>query len=116
VPDAHSSDSISRFPDRQDAGRQLADAVEHMITADDSVILALPRGGVPVAYEVASRVGAPLDVLLVRKLGVPWQPELAFGAIASPSTSKARSPSSWTTASRRAPRSAPPSSPSSSAV
>jgi predicted phosphoribosyltransferase len=54
-----------------------------MLSADECVILALPRGGVPVAYEVATRVGAPLDVLLVRKLGVPWQPELAFGAIAS---------------------------------
>lgn len=83
MSDAHSRDPVSRFADRHDAGRQLADVLEGVITAEDSVILALPRGGVPVAYEVASRVGAPLDVLLVRKLGVPWQPELAFGAIAS---------------------------------
>lgn len=61
----------------------MADAVESAVKGEDVVILALPRGGVPVAYEVASRLGAPLDVLLVRKLGVPWQPELAFGAIAT---------------------------------
>ncbi|HSH76253.1 MAG TPA: phosphoribosyltransferase family protein, partial [Longimicrobiales bacterium] len=76
-------DELERFVDRHDAGRQLADRLEAMITGEDSVILALPRGGVPVAHEVSSRVGAPLDVLLVRKLGVPWQPELAFGAIAT---------------------------------
>ncbi len=50
------------------------------------VVLALPRGGVPVAYEVARQLGAPLDVFLVRKLGVPWQEELAFGALASGGT------------------------------
>jgi len=54
-----------------------------MIEAEDTVVLALPRGGVPVAFEVSARLGVPLDVLLVRKLGVPWQPELAFGAIAT---------------------------------
>jgi putative phosphoribosyl transferase len=72
-----------RFMDRWDAGRQLAERVAPCIEGKSSVILALPRGGVPVASEIASRVGAPLDVLLVRKLGVPWQPELAFGAISS---------------------------------
>jgi putative phosphoribosyl transferase len=72
-----------RFTDRQDAGRQLADRLETMISGEEAVILALPRGGVPVAHEVSARVGAPLDILLVRKLGVPWQPELAFGAIAT---------------------------------
>jgi len=71
------------FADRREAGRQLADAVEQAVAGEDVVILALPRGGVPVAREVADRLGAPLDVLLVRKLGVPWQPEMAFGAIAS---------------------------------
>ena len=72
-----------KFIDRHDAGRQLASVVEEAVAGEDAVILALPRGGVPVAFEVASRLGAPLDVLIVRKLGVPWQPELAFGAIAT---------------------------------
>ena len=75
--------STERFADRRTAGRELADAVEGALAGEDVSVLALPRGGVPVAYEVASRIGAPLDVLLVRKLGVPWQPEMAFGAIAS---------------------------------
>jgi putative phosphoribosyl transferase len=68
------------FSDRADAGRVLARALEHLHGAN-SVILALPRGGVPVAFEVAAHLGAPLDVIVVRKLGLPWQPELAFGAI-----------------------------------
>lgn len=72
-----------RFSNRVDAGRQLADVLEAKLAAEDAVVLALPRGGVPVAYEVASRLGAPLDVLIVRKLGVPWQPELGFGAVAT---------------------------------
>ena len=75
--------TAGRFVDRHSAGRQLADVLEPLIGSQDTVILALPRGGVPVAHEVAHRLGAPLDVLLVRKLGVPWQPELAFGAIAT---------------------------------
>lgn len=75
--------STDRFSDRRDAGRQLAHHLESMIEAEDTVVLALPRGGVPVAFEVSARLGVPLDVLLVRKLGVPWQPELAFGAIAT---------------------------------
>lgn len=73
----------SGFLDRRDAGQQLADRIAPLIDAERSVILALPRGGVPVAHEIATRTGAPLDVLLVRKLGVPWQPELAFGAVSS---------------------------------
>ena len=76
-------DMPERFTDREQAGRLLADLVAPEVEGEDVVILALPRGGVPVGYEVATKVGAPLDVLLVRKLGVPWQPELAFGAIAS---------------------------------
>jgi len=72
-----------RFVDRQAAGRALAEAVAPHVDPEQSVIFGLPRGGVPVAYEIASKLGAPLDVLLVRKLGVPWQPELAFGAISS---------------------------------
>lgn len=81
--DALRRDELDRFSDRHEAGRQLADLLQDTLSGSDSVVLALPRGGVPVAYEVAARVGAPLDILLVRKLGVPWQPELAFGAIAS---------------------------------
>jgi predicted phosphoribosyltransferase len=72
-----------RFADRADAGRALADQLKHYAQRDDVVVLGLPRGGVPVAYEVARALGAPLDVLVVRKLGVPWQCELAMGAIAS---------------------------------
>jgi putative phosphoribosyl transferase len=83
VRDVFRGDALERFADRRDAGRQLADVLETKIAGEDSVILALPRGGVPVAHEVAARIGAPLDVLLVRKLGVPWQPELAFGAVAT---------------------------------
>src|SRR6266480_150200 len=72
-----------RFLDRAEAGRALARALEHYAGRDDVVVLALPRGGVPVAYEVAKQLGAPLDVFLVRKLGVPGYKELAMGAIAS---------------------------------
>ncbi|HSM60469.1 MAG TPA: phosphoribosyltransferase family protein [Longimicrobiales bacterium] len=72
-----------RFADRVDAGRRLSEVLEPHLHPDEAVILGLPRGGVPVAYEVATAVGAPLDVLVVRKLGVPWQRELAFGAIAT---------------------------------
>ena len=72
-----------RFIDRHDAGRQLAPVVEAAVAGENAVVLALPRGGVPVAYEVSSRLRAPLDVVLVRKLGVPWEPEVAFGAIAT---------------------------------
>ncbi len=83
MTDLHTLDTLERFSDRRDAGRQLAERLESRIKAEEAVILALPRGGTPVAHEVAVRLGAPLDVLLVRKLGVPWQPELAFGAIAT---------------------------------
>ncbi|WP_308222773.1 phosphoribosyltransferase family protein [Frankia sp. AgPm24] len=69
------------FADRRDAGRQLAARLRHL-RGHDIVVVALPRGGVPVGFEVARALGAPLDVLLVRKIGVPRQPELAMGAIA----------------------------------
>jgi predicted phosphoribosyltransferase len=73
-----------RFADRRDAGRRLAGLLGHL-AADRSdqpvVVLGLPRGGVPVAFEVAMALGAPLDVVVVRKLGAPHQPELAMGAI-----------------------------------
>jgi putative phosphoribosyl transferase len=72
-----------RFRDRSDAGRLLARELERYAGRDDVVVLALPRGGVPVAHEVAKALGAPLDVFVVRKLGVPGYPELAMGAIAS---------------------------------
>src|SRR5262245_35288496 len=72
-----------RFRDRFEAGRQLAKALEPYANRHDVVVLALPRGGVPVGFEVAQALGAPLDVFLVRKLGVPGRPELAMGAIAS---------------------------------
>ena len=68
------------FDDRVDAGRQLAQRLDSFC-GPDVVVLGLPRGGVPVAFEVATALQAPLDVLVVRKLGVPFQPELAFGAV-----------------------------------
>jgi erythromycin esterase-like protein/predicted phosphoribosyltransferase len=71
------------FRDRRDAGRTLSERLGHYRDRDDVVVLALPRGGVPVGYEVARALGAPLDVFIVRKLGVPAQEELAMGAIAS---------------------------------
>jgi putative phosphoribosyl transferase len=71
-----------RFANRTEAGRALADRLQAFAGRDDIVVLALPRGGVPVAAEVARALAAPLDVLLVRKLGAPGQPELAIGAIA----------------------------------
>jgi predicted phosphoribosyltransferase len=72
-----------RYADRREAGRDLARALRDHVAGRDAVILGLPRGGVPVAYEVAVAHGAPLDVYLVRKLGVPGYEELAMGAIAS---------------------------------
>jgi putative phosphoribosyl transferase len=71
------------FEDRVDAGRALARALASYEHASDVIVLGLPRGGVPVASEIAHALGLPLDVLVVRKLGLPWQPELAMGAIAS---------------------------------
>jgi erythromycin esterase-like protein/predicted phosphoribosyltransferase len=71
-----------RFHDRRDAGRHLADKLAAYAGRSDVVVLGLPRGGVPVAHEVATRLKAPVDVFLVRKLGVPGHPELAMGAIA----------------------------------
>jgi len=68
------------FIDRTDAGRQLADALASYNTKNP-VVLALPRGGVPVAAEIAKTLAAPLDLILVRKIGVPFQPELAMGAV-----------------------------------
>jgi predicted phosphoribosyltransferase len=74
-----------RFGDRREAGRALAEALAEL-DPPNPLVLALPRGGVPVGYEVAARLSCPLDVLLVRKLGVPYQPELAMGAISEGGT------------------------------
>ncbi|WP_429806640.1 phosphoribosyltransferase [Ensifer sp. B1-9] len=68
------------FENRADAGRQLAEAVE-VETLTDPLVVALPRGGVPVAYEIAIRIGAPLDVLIVRKIGAPGHAEFGLGAL-----------------------------------
>src|SRR6201988_3825154 len=72
-----------RFRNRNEAGRLLANRLVAYANRPDVLVLALPRGGVPVAYEVARSLGAPLDVLVVRKLGVPGFEELALGAVAS---------------------------------
>jgi len=74
---------MARFQNRRDAGRILAQELLHYANRSDVIVLALPRGGVPVAYEVALALHAPLDVFIVRKLGVPGHEELAIGAIAS---------------------------------
>jgi putative phosphoribosyl transferase len=75
----------SRFADRRDAGRQLAERLAPLV-AEDPVVVALPRGGVPVAREVAMALGAPLEVLAVRKLGAPHNPEYGIGAVAEDGT------------------------------
>lgn len=74
------------FKNRQDAGRDLARKLIEFSDRDDVIVLALPRGGVPVAFEVARALEAPLDVFIVRKLGLPGQEELALGALASGGT------------------------------
>jgi len=76
-------DNDQAFIDRRHAGRVLASRLTNYVGRDDVIVLALPRGGVPVAYEVASALGAPMDVFLVRKLGTPGHRELAMGAIAT---------------------------------
>jgi putative phosphoribosyl transferase len=91
-PDARGADRVDgtgewsgRFTDRADAGWRLAERLERYRNADP-VVLGLPRGGVPVAYQVATALDAPLDVIIVRKLGVPYQPEVAMGAIGEDGT------------------------------
>jgi len=71
------------FANRAEAGRQLAESLKKYANRDDVIVLGAPRGGVPVAFEVATRLGVPLDIFVMRKLGVPGHEELAFGAIAS---------------------------------
>jgi putative phosphoribosyl transferase len=75
--------SLAPFADRREAGRQLAGGVAALGLRPPLVVLGLPRGGVPVAFEVARALHAPLDVMLVRKVGMPGEPELALGAIAT---------------------------------
>jgi predicted phosphoribosyltransferase len=77
---------MAAFRDRVDAGRVLAERLRAYAGRSDLLVLALPRGGVPVGYEVATALGAPLDVLVVRKLGLPGHEELAMGAIAAGGT------------------------------
>lgn len=72
---------MTRYADRWEAGTVLADHLLEYADRPDVTVLGLVRGGVPVALAVAERLGAPLDILVVRKLGVPWAPELAFGAL-----------------------------------
>ena len=72
-----------RFRDRREAGRMLAALLGRYANRPDVLVLALPRGGVPVGYEVAQALGAPLDIFVVRKLGVPGHEELAMGALAA---------------------------------
>jgi putative phosphoribosyl transferase len=82
APKGETSGGMSPFHDRVDAGRLLADLLHAAGPGgDEVVVLGLPRGGVPVASEVARVLGAPLDVIIVRKLGVPSEPELAMGAL-----------------------------------
>ena len=81
---------ISPFRDRLDAGRRLGAELRAYEDSPQVIVLALPRGGVPVGFEVAAMLHAPLDVFVVRKLGLPWQPELAMGAIAASSEGAVR--------------------------
>lgn len=74
---------MSRFPNRTEAGRMLAQQLKSYANQENLLVLGLPRGGVPVAFEVAKALNAPLDICIVRKLGVPGQKELAMGAIAA---------------------------------
>jgi predicted phosphoribosyltransferase len=78
-----SNTSVRAFADRREAGRELASRLADYRGRSDVVVLALPRGGVPVAFEIAEALDAPLDIFVVRKLGMPGHPEFAIGAIAS---------------------------------
>lgn len=83
MPPARDAEDRRPFADRTEAGRVLAASLGQYAGRNDVLVLALPRGGVPVAFEVARALGAPLDLFLVRKLGTPGHRELAMGAIAS---------------------------------
>ena len=77
---------MQKYTDRHQAGKILAEQLKEYTKKPNVIVLALPRGGVPVAYEIAQALSVPLDVLVARKLGVPWHEELAMGAIASGGT------------------------------
>lgn len=79
-------DDTFLFEDRRDAGRQLSERLSELDLGDDILVLALPRGGVPVGYEVAPALDAPLDIFVTRKIGAPGNPEFAIGAVASDGT------------------------------
>ncbi len=79
----YDSEIMRRFEDRVEAGKELAEELTSYKDEDDVLVLGLPRGGVPVAYEVAKNLNAPMNILVVRKLGLPYNEEVAFGAIAS---------------------------------
>src|SRR5262245_56253644 len=79
----HFAEETTRYQDRAKAGQRLAEQLTAYANLSDVVVLALPRGGVPVAFEVAQVLNVPLDIFLVRKLGVPGREELAMGAIAA---------------------------------
>jgi putative phosphoribosyl transferase len=83
IPPRGGSANETRFRDRTEAGKILASKLTHYTNRPDVLILGIPRGGVPVAFEVATALNAPLDICLVRKLGVPGNQELAMGAIAA---------------------------------
>lgn len=85
MPSSEEGSAVGPFGDRRDAGRRLANALKPLV-AEDPVVVALPRGGVPVAREVADALGAPLEVFAVRKLGAPHNPEYGIGAIAEGGT------------------------------
>lgn len=74
---------MNRFIDKKQAGKVLAELLKQYVHQSNVIVLALPRGGVPVAYEIAKILDVPLDVIIVRKLSVPGHEELAFGAVAS---------------------------------
>jgi putative phosphoribosyl transferase len=78
--------NINKYTDRTEAGEVLAEQLKNYANQTDVIVLALPRGGVPVAYEIAEKLAAPLDVFIVRKLGMPGQQELAIGALAMDGT------------------------------
>jgi putative phosphoribosyl transferase len=90
MPRAANVGVIRPFHDRSDAGRRLASELRSYEDRPEVIVLALPRGGVPVGFEVTSALHAPLDVFVVRKLGLPWHEELAMGAIATSSSGTVR--------------------------
>jgi predicted phosphoribosyltransferase len=80
---AATTDTLPRYADHHDAGRVLAGELRHLTGAPDVVVLGLPRGGVPVAWEVAHTIGAPLDVFVTSRMTLPQHPELSFGVVAT---------------------------------